>query len=119
MPGRYEKEIEEIIDRDESRARRMERVRTVTRRIAISKSQLKLSSGNLMLAGVALVVAGLILRFLFVTLATVGALLFIAGYIVYFTRSRQAPFQKRWRGEEVDFQDSWSNRFRRFFNRRR
>jgi hypothetical protein len=54
-----------------------------------------------------------------VTLATVGALLFIAGYIVYFTRSRQAPFQKRWRGEEVDFQDSWSNRFRRFFNRRR
>ena len=119
MPRRYEKEIEEIIDRDEKRARRTDRVRSVSKRVSISKSRLTLSSGNLMMAGIALIVVGFVLKSLFVILGTVGALLFVAGYIMYFTRSRQQPNQKRWRGEVVDFQDSWSNKFRRFFNKRR
>ena len=100
MPRRYEKEIEEIIDRDERRARRTERVRSVTRRVSVRKSRLTLSSGNLMLAGVVLIVIGFILKSLFVLLGSVGALLFIAGYIMYFTRSRQLPYEKRWRGEQ-------------------
>jgi uncharacterized membrane protein HdeD (DUF308 family) len=72
-----------------------------------------------MMAGIALIIGGLILKSLFVLLATVGALLFVAGYIMYFTRSRQQSFQKRWRGEVVDFPDSWSNRFRKFFSKQR
>jgi Flp pilus assembly protein TadB len=119
MPRRYEKEIEKIIDRDERRARWTERVRTVSRRVSLSRSRLTLSSGNLMVAGIALIVVGFVLKSLFVLLATVGALLFVAGYIMYFTRSRQQPYQKRWRGEVVDFPDSWSNRFRRLFSKKR
>ena len=119
MPRKYEKEIEDIIDRDERRARRAERVRTVTRRVRFSRPQTTLSSGNLMMAGIALIVVGFVLKSLFVLLATVGALLFVAGYIMYFARSRQRPYQKRWRGEVVDFPDSWSNRFRRFFGKKR
>jgi len=119
MPRKYEKEIEDIIDRDERRARRTERVRSVTRRVTVSRPRLTLSSGNLMMAGIALIVVGFLLKSLFVLLGTVGALLFVAGYIMHFTRSRKQPHQKRWRGEVVDFQDSWSNRFRRFFNKRR
>ncbi|MBT5319993.1 MAG: hypothetical protein HOL45_08820, partial [Chloroflexi bacterium] len=80
---------------------------------------LSLSPGNLMLVGLVLVIAGLIVSSLFVLLASIGALVFIAGYIMYFTRSRSPRYEKRWRGEVIDFQDSWSNRFRRFFNRRR
>ena len=119
MPRKYEKEIEDIIDRDERRARRAERVRTVTRRVRFSRPQTTLSSGNLMMAGIALIVVGFVLKSLFVLLATVGALLFVAGYIMYFTRSRQRPYQKRWRGEVVDFPHSWPNRFRRFFGKKR
>ncbi|MDP6823557.1 MAG: hypothetical protein QF554_09720 [Dehalococcoidia bacterium] len=119
MPRRYEKEIEEIIDRDDRRARRAERVQKVTRRVSVSKSQMTFSSGNVMLIGVVLIVVGLILKSLFAPLAAIGALLLVVGYVMYFTRSRRGPYQKRWRGEVVDFQDSWSNRFRRFFNRRR
>ena len=119
MPGKYEKEIEEIIDRDERRARRTERVRTVTRRVTVPRPRLALSSGNLMAAGIALIVVGFGLKSLFVWLGSGGALLFVAGYIMYFTRSRQQSYEKRWRGEVVNFQDSWSNRFRRFFNKRR
>ena len=72
-----------------------------------------------MMAGVALIIAGFVLRPLFVLLATVGALLFVAGYIAYFARSRNQPHEKRWRGEVVKYPDSWANRFRRFFGRRR
>ncbi|MCX8251387.1 MAG: DUF3040 domain-containing protein [Dehalococcoidia bacterium] len=119
MPRRYEKEIEEIIDRDDRRARRAERVRSTSRQISVPRPRLALSSINLMMAGIALIIGGLILKSLFVLLALVGALLFVAGYIVYFTRTRQQRFQKGWRGEVVDFPDSWSNRFRKFFSNQR
>ena len=119
MPRRYEEEIEEIIDRDDRRARRSERVSSVTRRVSISKSALTLTSGNVILAGFGFIVIGLLLKSFFVLLATIGALLLIIGYIMYFTRSRRQPYQKRWRGQVVDFQDNWPNRFRRFCNRRR
>lgn len=119
MPRRYEKEIEEILDRDDRRARRTERVRSVTRRVTVSPRRFSFSSGKLMMLGIALIAAGWILKPLFVPLATVGALLFVAGYIAYFARSRSRPYEKRWRGEVVKYPDSMSNRFRRFFSRRR
>jgi len=119
MPNRYEEEIEEIIDRGDRSARRTERVSSVIRRVSISKSALTFSSGNVMLAGFAFIIVGLILSSFFVLLATIGALLLLIGYIMYFTRSRRQPYQKRWRGRVVDFQDNWPNRFRRFCNRRR
>ncbi len=119
MPRRYEKEIEEILNRDDRRARRTERVRSVTRRVTVTPRRLSFSSGKLMLAGVLLIAAGWIFKPLFVLLASVGALLFVAGYIAYFARSRTQPVEKRWRGEVVNFPDSWPNRFRRLFSRRR
>lgn len=72
-----------------------------------------------MLAGVILVIAGFIFKPLFVLLASVGALLFVAGYIAYFARSRNQPYEKRWRGEVVKYPDTWSSRIRRLFGRRR
>ncbi|MCH7642805.1 MAG: DUF3040 domain-containing protein [Chloroflexi bacterium] len=119
MPRRYEKEIEEILDRDDRRARRTDRVRSVTRRVTSTRRRFSFSSGTLMLIGVALIAVGWIVKPLFLPLATVGALLFVVGYISYFARSRKQPHEKRWRGEVVNFPDSLPNRVRRFFGRRR
>ena len=119
MPRRYEKEIEEIIDRDDRRARRAERVRSMSRRISVSRPRLTLSSVNLMMAGIALIIGGLILKSLFVFLGPVGVLLFGAGCIMYFTRPRQQSLQKRWRGEVVDFPVSRSTQFRNFLRKKR
>jgi len=119
MPRRYEKEIEEIIERDDRRVRHAERVRSMSRWIRVSRPRLALNSVNLMMAGITLIIGGLIWKSLFVLLGPVGALLFVAGCIMYFTRPRQQSFQKRWRGEVVDFPVSRSTQFRNFFRKKR
>ena len=119
MPRRYEKEIEEIIARDERRTVRNERVGHALRRINRLRSSLSLSSGNLILIGLLLFIAGMILSSLFLLLASVGSLALIAGFVTYYTRSRSPMYEKRWSGEVVCYEDSWRNRFRRFFNRPR
>lgn len=119
MPRRYEKEIEEIIARDELRFVRNDRFSHTVRRLNSLRSSLSLSSGNLILIGLVSFIAGMIFSSLFLFLAGVGSLALIAGFVTYYTRSRSPVYEKRWRGEVVSYEDSWRNRFRRFFNRPR
>ena len=121
MAHRYQREIEEILkqvnDKGEggkgssgsgggkrkppSRQPRRDNEKLVPRRRSIRAP----SPGQLLLAGIALLVAAFVLRAaipgIFGPLVWVGIGLFIVAYIAFFTRS-QRPNELRWRGRSFE-----------------
>lgn len=113
MAQRYQREIEEILDKvndgvpDGGKPRRSKRksAQPQAPRRARSASGLSLSPSRLVMAGVVL----LIVAFAFNAtglayagpLAWVGIGLFIAAYVMFFTRPRRIV-ERRWRGQSIE-----------------
>ncbi len=113
---RYRQEIERILERDDGRRRRAERVRRVTARFRAPR--ITVSPYSLLWSGLGLLIAAALLRRFFLFFAAAGVLLLIAAYLMQFARPR-GRHERRWRGQVVNYPDTWSNRIRRLFRGRR
>lgn len=115
---RYRQEIERILERDDARRRRVARVRRVTSGVRLPR--FSVGAGSLMWAGLAFLIAAVMLRRFFLFFAAAGVLLLIAAYLMQFARPRtRARYEPRWRAQVVRYPDTWSNRVRRLFRGRR
>ncbi len=125
MSQRYQKEIEEILRQAGEvgsgggpRRPRHSFLRLVWLHVsqALGGKLLSLSAGRVMFIAVALLLSALLLRPVLPSgipglLAWGGLLLFIAGYAMFFIRPQK--IEKRWRGEKIEYGESWWDRLRR------
>ena len=135
MSDRLMKEIEEILRKAETEGGEVEEPRPVRvrRRPAVPRPRLPsvrgplLTSGRLMVLGVALLIASLVVftaggpRSVGVYLIWAGILAFVVAYGLYFARGGGPGerFEKRWRGRPVDDEPPpLRDRFRNIFRRR-
>ena len=114
MPGRMDREIEEILERSEevltsqSRTPRKSRRRGSSRWSRPGWTRLggSISPGRVFLASVALLLTALILNVAgagpVAVLFWLGLVLFIVAYALFFVRSSSSP-ELRWRGKPVDY----------------
>ena len=128
MPDQYQKEIEDILKKAEADAplpsaqsRRSLRgmVWQYTRQ-SLNSTAWGISPGKIMLAALAMLLAGLALRYMIPALSIlmwVSLVLFIVGYGMVFLRpSKSRGERKMWRGRYIDDEpsgNSWWGRFRR------
>ncbi len=117
MGQRYQREIEEILDKvnedqpaEGGRKRKAgpqqeQRPRRPNRNRAVSKLSLRISPGRLLVTGIVLLVAALVLSGMGAALAVpaawIGIGLFVVAYILFFTRPR-SNLEKRWRGQIIE-----------------
>ena len=110
MAQRYQREIEEILDKKNEEAGKAgkgnssgPRSQSKTKRARQPRSgprfALRVTPGNLALGGVVLLLAALI--FGLQPLLWVGIALFVIAYLTYFTKPRRTG-ERRWRGEIID-----------------
>ena len=124
MSERYKREIEEILRQagelgsGKGRSgRRQSLLGLVWQHVAqsVGGKAWSVTPGRVMLVAVALfllaVIAGSFTSGLATPLGFAGLILFIVGYAMFFIRPRQP--EKRWRGQPIDYDDSWWSRFRR------
>ena len=81
-------------------------------------SRLIITPGRLFLAGLAVLLLGMVIRPAFYPLGVIALVLFGSGYYMTFRRMRHRRAERRWRGDVVDLPNSWPSRFRRWFRRR-
>ena len=128
MSERYKKEIEDILNqagdiapgpRSKPGLPRMLWAQAVR---SVSGKPWSISPGRVMIAAIALLVAGVLLRPAIpgATGAMLWAalLLFILGYALFFVRPSKMgaskPGEKRWRGQPIEYdQNSWWDKLRR------
>ena len=128
MPDQYQKEIEDILKKAEADAplppgqsRRSLRgmVWQYTRQ-SLNSTAWGISPGKIMLAALAILLAGIVLRYMIPALSILlwlSLILFIVGYGMIFLRpSKSRGERKMWRGRYIDDEpsgNSWWGRFRR------
>ena len=124
MPDRYQREIEDILQQagdlgpgPRSGRRRRGVLALVWRYFgqAPSGSTWGITPGRVMLAAVVVLllalVAGSITSGVAPLLGFAGLLLFIVGYAMFFIKPPKP--EKRWRGQPIEYGDSWWSRLRR------
>ena len=130
MPDQYQKEIEDILKKAESEAplpsaKSRDSLRGMVWQYARQSLNTKawgVSPGKIMLAALAILLAGLVLRYMIPALGYlmwVSLVVFIIGYGMVFLRPSKSPVdRKMWRGRYIDEEageggGSWWGRFRR------
>ena len=130
MPDQYQKEIEDILKKAESEAplpsaKSRDSLRGMVWQYARQSLNTKawgVSPGKIMLAALAILLAGLVLRYMIPALGYlmwVSLVVFIIGYGMVFLRPSKSPVdRKMWRGRYIDEESgegggSWWGRFRR------
>ena len=134
MPSRYQREIEDILEKagEVSPRRRPQRApdRRSFRRLtwlyvrqSLSGNLFSISPGRIMLLGFVLLLSFLLVRPFSAgaagLLAWAGLIIFIVGYGMVLVRPPK--IEKRWRGQSVELEPSggsWLDRIRRRFTRR-
>lgn len=134
MPDQYQKEIEDILKKaeaeaplpsDQSRRSLRGMVWQYTRQSLNSKAW-GVSPGKIMLAALAIFLAGMVLRYMIPALSVlmwVSLILFIVGYGMVFLRPSKSPVdRKMWRGRYIDDEPgegggSWWQGLKRRFKR--
>ncbi len=134
MPSRYQREIEDILEKagEEGPRRRPQRARErrslrqlvwLYVRQSLSGNLFSISPGRIMLLGFVLLLSFLLVRpfngGVAGMLAWAGLIVFIIGYGMVLVRPPK--IEKRWRGQSVELGssgDSWLDRIRRRFTRR-
>ena len=134
MPSRYQREIEDILEKagEEGPRRRPQRPRErrslrklvwLYVRQSLSGNLFSISPGRIMLLGFVLLLSFLLVRpfngGVAGMLAWAGLIIFIIGYGMVLVRPPK--IEKRWRGQSVELgpsRDSWLDRIRRRFTRR-
>ena len=134
MPSRYQREIEDILEKagEEGPRRRPQRPRErrslrqlvwLYVRQSLSGNLFSISPGRIMLLGFVLLLSFLLVRpfngGVAGMLAWAGLIIFIIGYGMVLVRPPK--IEKRWRGQSVEIGssgDSWLDRIRRRFTRR-
>ena len=134
MPQRYQREIEEILKQvgnesstGEGDTREEDQGRFSRKRVQrgflfhLGVVRWFLSPGKLALAGLALLVAALVLRTAVPRamgpVAWVAVSLLAIAYVLFFLRPR-APLEKRWRGRLLEEREPWSHRLRRWWSQK-
>ncbi len=125
VPGdKMQREIEEILAKEERKIPiRVRRPSGNTKRGG--PMSIRITPERLVLAGLALMLAAVIIRRFMLPLVIVGIALLATGYVWTIRRRRGAAsqtFTPHWRGEPVhrrgnmvNFPDTWQNRLRRWF----
>ena len=133
MPSRYQREIEDILERageeePKQRPRRAPDRRSFRQLVglyvkqSLSGNLLSISPGRIMLLGFVLLLSFLLVRPFSAgvagMLAWAGLIIFIIGYGMVLVRPPK--IEKRWRGQSVEMKpsgSSWLDRIRRKINR--
>ncbi len=114
MPDQYQKEIEDILKKAEAdaplpSAQSRSSLRGMVWQYARQSLNTKawgISPGKIMLAALALLIAGLVLRYMIPSLSILmwlGLIVFIVGYGMVFLRpSKSRGERKMWRGRYID-----------------
>ena len=134
MPSRYQREIEDILERAgevgskrpprrSSKRRSFRKLIWVYVKQSLSGNLFSISPGRIMLLGFVLLFSFLLLRpfssGVAGMLAWAGLIIFIVGYGMVLVRPPK--IEKRWRGQSVEFEPSgysWLDRIRRKITRR-
>ena len=124
MSERYKKEIEEILQQagelapsKRSRGSSSSFLKLIWLNLAraVGGKTWSLSPGRVMLIGLALLLSALIMQAvvpgIVALLAWGGLVLLIVGYAMFFIRPPK--IEKRWRGQSIDYGDTWWDRLRR------
>ena len=80
--------------------------------------RLVITPGRLFLAGLAVLLLGMVIKPAFLPLGVIALALFGSGYYMTFRRMRRRRAERHWRGDVIDLQESWTARLRRWFGRR-
>lgn len=129
MPDQYQKEIEDILKKAEAEAplpsensrRSLRGMVWQYARQSLNSTAWGVSPGKIMLAALAILLAGLVLRYMIPALGVlmwISLVVFIIGYGMVFLRPSKSPLERKmWRGryidEELEGGGSWWSRFRR------
>ena len=129
MPDQYQKEIEDILKKAEAEAplpsensrRSLRGMVWQYARQSLNSTAWGVSPGKIMLAALAILLAGLVLRYMIPALGVlmwISLVVFIIGYGMVFLRPSKSPLERKmWRGRYVDEEPegggSWWDRFRR------
>jgi hypothetical protein len=142
-PDKVQREIEELLDtldnfvpeerlaqkiRGRYRRQQVERTTGPFKRIANRFS--RVTAGQLMLAGIALLLIAYLMRNaigdFFVLAVVVGLVALVAGFLLslIFGSSRRTvtggnTYEKRWRGQVIEYEEPPANRLRNWFKGRR
>ena len=124
MSERYKKEIEEILQQagelapsKRSRGSGPSFLKLIWLNLAraVGGKTWSFSPGRVMLIGLALLLSALIMQAvvpgIVALLAWGGLVLLIVGYAMFFIRPPK--IEKRWRGQSIDYGDTWWDRLRR------
>ena len=133
MPSRYQREIEDILEkagevgpkrrpRRESNRRNFRQLVWLYVKQSLSGNLFSISPGRIMLFGFVLLLSFLLVRPFSAgvagTLAWAGLIIFIVGYALVLVRPPK--IEKRWRGESIEMgpsSGSWLDRIRRRITR--
>ncbi|MFW6174268.1 MAG: hypothetical protein ACOC5K_00620 [Chloroflexota bacterium] len=111
---RIRRDIEEILERDEARERRRQRVRSLTSRLKLPRARdVRITPARLAVGALLLVAVALAVRQFTLLLISAAFVLLIAAYLMQ-ASGPSARYEKRWRGEIVEYPDSASNKLRRW-----
>ena len=129
MPDQYQKEIEDILKKAEAEAplpsensrRSLRGMVWQYARQSLNSTAWGVSPGKIMLAALAILLAGLVLRYMIPALGVlmwISLVVFIIGYGMVFLRPSKSPLERKmWRGRYIDEEPegggSWWDRFRR------
>ncbi len=126
MPEKYQREIEEILSNvQDLRSHRANRERrgflqacgVVLGRLVGGRNW-RLSPGRIMLGSLAILLVALMLKSsmpgLVAPIVWTGIVLFILGYALFFINP--PSYEKRWRGNVIERQPRWRERFLRWRN---
>ena len=133
MPDQYQKEIEDILKKAEAEAplpsgstrRSLRSMVWQYARQSLNSKAWGVSPGKIMLAALAILLAGLVLRYMVPALGYlmwVSLVVFIVGYGMVFLRPSKSPVdRKMWRGRYIDDEPgeggSWWNGLRGRFRK--
>ena len=127
---KYRREIEEILEntdlpeepgprKDGERTSAQTRLRLARpKRLRIPRpvaSSLIITPGRLFLAGLAVLLLGMIIRPAYYPLLVIALALFGSGSYMKFKRMERERARRHWRGDVIDLPNSWTARFRRWF----
>ena len=129
MSERYQREIEEILDkigelpRGKAKPKKQGFLRTMLTAIGrfLGGRGWNLSPGRIMLGSLVLLLLALIFRAsmpgMVAPIAWAAVVLFILGYALFFINPH-ASYEKRWRGQPIESTPSWWERFLHWVKRR-
>jgi hypothetical protein len=81
-------------------------------------SRVAITPGRLVLAGIAVLLLGMVIRPAYYPLGVIALALFGSAYYMTFKRMRRRRAERRGRSDVIDLSPSLTTRFRRLFRRR-